>query len=87
MNNPAPDYPRLSKRLREEGVVVLELVVHKDGSVSQVEVQRSSGYPRLDKAALAAVRNWRYVPATRNGEAIDYRYRQPIEFSLTRAQQ
>ena len=53
------------------------------GKVADVTVQQSSGYLRLDKAALSAVQHWRYQPAQRAGEAIDYRYRQRVEFSLT----
>ena len=82
LKNPPPRYPRLSRRLHEEGEVILVLWVLADGSVSDVEIETSSGYPRLDKAALKAVRKWRYTPATRNGEAIAYRYQQPVQFSM-----
>ncbi|HHJ80650.1 MAG TPA: energy transducer TonB, partial [Candidatus Tenderia electrophaga] len=82
LNNPPPSYPRLSKRLREEGEVILELWVLEDGSVAELKVNTSSGYPRLDKAALKAVKQWRYTPASRNGEAVAYRYLQPIQFSM-----
>ncbi len=82
LKNPPPRYPRLSRRLGEEGEVILVLWVLADGTVSEVEVETSSGYPRLDKAALKAVKRWRYTPATRNGEAIAYRYRQPVQFSM-----
>tara|TARA_R110002111_G_scaffold115634_2_gene176588 strand:+ start:417 stop:1055 length:639 start_codon:yes stop_codon:yes gene_type:complete len=82
LNNIPPSYPRLSKRLREEGLVILELLVLVDGSVAEITVKTSSGFLRLDKAALAAVSKWRYTPATRQGEIIAYRYEQPIEFSM-----
>ena len=82
LNNIPPSYPRLSKRLREEGLVILELLVLEDGSVAEIVVKTSSGFPRLDKAALAAVSKWRYTPATRQGESIAYRYEQPIEFAM-----
>ena len=82
LENPPPSYPRLSKRLREEGVVILELWILEDGTAAEITVKTSSGYPRLDKAALTAVSKWRYTPATRNGEVVAYRYEQPIEFAL-----
>lgn len=82
LNNRPPSYPRLSKRRREEGLVILELLVLADGSVAGVTVKTSSGFPRLDKAALVAVSKWHYTPATRNGEAVAYRYEQPIEFAM-----
>jgi protein TonB len=81
--NAPPLYPRLSRKLREQGTVVLQLTVLASGKVADVTVQHSSGYPRLDKAALSAVQHWRYQPAQRGGEAIDHRYRQRVEFSLT----
>jgi len=80
--NPLPAYPRLSKRLREEGVVILELWVLEDGTVADLIVKTSSGYPRLDQAAVAAVKRWYYTPATRGGEAVAYRYEQPVEFAI-----
>ncbi|BEV71821.1 energy transducer TonB [Paludibacterium sp. THUN1379] len=82
LNNPDPTYPALSQRLGEEGVVVLSVLILANGNVAEVAVQRSSGYPRLDEAALAAVRRWHYRPARRAGVAIDYRYSQPIRFSI-----
>jgi protein TonB len=84
LNNPAPAYPTLSRRLREEGTVFLELMIEPDGLVSDIRVKTSSGFARLDAAALAAVSKWRYVPAKRGGVAISFRYVQPIEFSLNR---
>lgn len=81
--NAPPVYPQLSRKLREQGTVVLQLTVLASGKVANVTVLQSSGYARLDKAALQAVQHWRYQPAQRAGEAIDYRYRQRVEFSLT----
>lgn len=80
--NPAPSYPRLSRRRGEEGTVVLELLVLKDGTVDEIKVKQSSGFPRLDRSAMEAVKRWKYDPATRGGQAIDYRYLQPVTFNL-----
>jgi periplasmic protein TonB len=82
LNNPAPAYPALSKRLNEQGTVVLDILVKADGSIGDIQLKTSSGYPRLDDAALRAIKNWRFVPASRGGDAIDYRYDLPFEFTL-----
>lgn len=82
LNNPAPPYPRLSRRLREEGTVLLQLLIEADGRISELEVFQSSGFPRLDQAALEAVRQWRFEPARQGDTAIAYRYQQPITFQL-----
>lgn len=81
-NNPSPKYPKLSKRLREEGTVILQLLITKDGLVREVEIKISSGYQRLDQAAIKAVKQWRYTPAFQGNEMIDYRYEQPVRFSM-----
>lgn len=82
LNNPAPAYPRLSRRLREQGVVLLEVLIMPNGSVGDIRIQQSSGYSRLDETALEAVQQWRYEPARRGSEAIAYWYLQPVDFSL-----
>lgn len=82
LKNPAPQYPTLSRRLREQGRVLLELLILADGTIGEIRVKTSSGFARLDQAALSVVKHWRYVPANRRGEAIPFRYLQPIEFSL-----
>jgi len=84
LNNPAPVYPQQSRRLRETGVVVLEVLVKADGSLGDMRLKTSSGFTRLDESALRAVKNWRFVPAKRGNEAIDFWYELPIEFSLNR---
>jgi protein TonB len=83
-NNPAPVYPTQSRRLKETGVVVLEVLVKADGSLGDMRLKTSSGYTRLDEAAQKAVKGWRFVPAKRGNEAIDFWYELPIEFSLNR---
>lgn len=82
ISNPAPAYPSLSRRLREEGLVVLEILIRADGSVGEIKLKASSGFKRLDEAAMNAVKRWRYQPATQGGIAIDFWYEQPVEFNL-----
>ncbi|MEE8563635.1 MAG: TonB family protein, partial [Alphaproteobacteria bacterium] len=59
LGNPRPRYPWISRRRGEQGRVVLEVAVAADGRAKEVRVKRSSGFARLDRAALAAVRAWR----------------------------
>lgn len=82
MNNPAPAYPSLSRRMREQGVVLLEILILADGSVGEIRIKESSGHKRLDDTAAKAVKRWRYRPAQRGNTAIEYWYLQPVEFSL-----
>jgi protein TonB len=82
LNNPKPVYPAMSRRLREEGVVVLKVHVRSDGSVAEAKVDKRSGSTRLDEAALAAVRQWHFVPARRGSEPVESWVLVPIEFEL-----
>lgn len=82
LNNPAPVYPMGARRRNEQGVVYLTVLVLADGTVGDLSLKRSSGYPELDESALKAVARWRFVPASRGGKAIDWRYTLPISFSL-----
>lgn len=82
LNNPKPSYPALSRRLGEQGKVVVRVLISVDGTAQQAEIRTSSGYERLDQAALATVRNWRYVPGKRNGTAEAMWFNVPINFVL-----
>lgn len=82
LNNPAPAYPAVSRRLGEEGKVMLRVFVRPDGTPGQVSVQRPSGFPRLDAAARDAVRQWRFVPAQQGATKIGAWVLVPIAFSL-----
>ncbi|MDH5517035.1 MAG: energy transducer TonB [Gammaproteobacteria bacterium] len=81
-SNPAPLYPRASLRRQEQGKVILEVLIELDGSVSEARIKQSSGFKRLDRSALKAVKRWRYIPAQQSGNAIKYWYQQAIVFSL-----
>lgn len=65
-----PRYPIESRRKKEQGTVVLSLILGLDGQVSSISVSRSSGFARLDDAALDAVRKWRWEPMIRAGQAV-----------------
>jgi len=80
--NPAPAYPPISRRMREQGRVVLGVLVTREGLPSSIEVRASSGSERLDRAAFEAVRRWRFVPARRGEETISAWALVPIVFHL-----
>lgn len=80
-----PSYPLESRRKREQGVVELLLIVGIDGRVETISVSRSSGFERLDKAALGAVRKWRWSPTLRDGVATKVRGTVEIPFVLQNA--
>ncbi len=82
LSNPPPAYPPLSRRLGEEGKVVLRVFVEPDGQPAQVELRTSSGHARLDEAALGAVRRWRFVPARRGEAAVAAWVLVPLNFTL-----
>jgi protein TonB len=77
-----PVYPSISIRMNEQGKVVLKVELGEDGRVARLEVKSSSGYQRLDTAALSAVKTWRCKPAIRNGMAVHAIALQPFNFIL-----
>jgi protein TonB len=80
--NPKPIYPREARKKEYQGEVILKVEVLSDGQVGQVEVKRSSGHDILDRSALAAVRQWRFIPAKRGENAIPLWVNIPIKFQL-----
>ena len=82
LQNPKPAYPALSKRLGEQGKVVVRVLIGADGMPQKAELRQSSGYERLDQAALNTVLKWRYVPGKRGGVAEDMWFNVPINFVL-----
>ncbi len=82
LHNPKPVYPALSRRLNEEGKVLLKVRVSAQGAPLEVAVSKSSGFPRLDAAAIDAVGRWRFVPARRGDEPLDSSVVVPIAFAL-----
>lgn len=82
LSNPAPPYPGLSRELGEEGRVQLRVLVSAEGKAQEIEVNKSSGHERLDRAASRAVWNWRFVPGRRDGQPLAAWVIVPINFSL-----
>lgn len=82
LQNPKPAYPAMSKRLGEQGKVVVRVLIGADGSAQQAEIRQSSGFDRLDQAALATTLRWRYVPGKRGGVAEAMWFNVPINFVL-----
>lgn len=82
LNNPKPHYPPLSKRLREQGKVVVRTLIGADGTAQQAEIKQSSGFDRLDEAARATALKWRYVPGKRAGVAEAMWFNVPFTFVL-----
>ena len=78
------EYPRLSKRLGETGVVMLRIFIDEAGRVREVQVSRTSGHSRLDDAAMAAVQKARFKPPTENGQAVSGYAQVPVDFQLER---
>ena len=82
LHNPAPVYPALSRRMGEEGRVLIRAFVEGDGAPLKVELRTSSGSERLDQSALDAVRRWKFVPAKQGDKAVAAWVVVPVVFSL-----
>jgi periplasmic protein TonB len=83
LHNPKPAYPPASRRLGEKGKVVLRVLIGVDGTAQDATVLQSSGYDRLDRTALQAVRQWRYVPGKRGGVPEPMWVKVPINFDFS----
>ncbi|RMF45064.1 MAG: energy transducer TonB [Deltaproteobacteria bacterium] len=82
LHQPTPYYPPLAKRMGWQGKVLLRLSVKPDGRVGGVEVEKTSGYPLLDRSARKQVRTWRFEPARRNGVPVSGEVLLPVVFEL-----
>jgi protein TonB len=79
---PKPDYPPASRRSGEEGKTMLRVLVNERGRPERVEVQKSSGYPRLDEAARQAASRSLFKPFMEDGKAVAAYVIVPINFQL-----
>lgn len=82
LQNPKPAYPVMSRRLGEQGRVLVRVLIGVDGTAQKAEIRQSSGYERLDQSALATAQRWRYVPGKRGGIAEAMWFNVPINFIL-----
>jgi periplasmic protein TonB len=82
--NKPPVYPPDAQRTRREGRVLLAVVVNINGTVEHVRVSETSGHADLDQAALDAVANWRFRPATLKGQNVLADVLVPVKFSIRR---
>lgn len=78
---PEPEYPEGPRRLREQGLVVLQAFIGTDGRVENIVLLRGA-FPALDGAAIRAISRWRYSPATLNGRAVRVYLSVTVRFAL-----
>jgi len=79
-----PEYPPASRRAGEEGTVTLQVFVLDSGRAGEVKVAKSSGFPKLDEAAVNEVkRNWRFVPGKEDGKPVSMWHTFAVTFKLT----
>ncbi|MGD8526469.1 MAG: energy transducer TonB [Thioalkalispiraceae bacterium] len=82
LDNPKPVYPSFARRRGMQGVVVLQVNVSKQGTVTAIHVMRSSGYRLLDVAALNSVKHWRFMPARKGDQSVASSVQVPVRFIL-----
>jgi len=82
LHNPKPTYPRASRQRGEQGRVVVNVLIGTDGTAQQAEIKVSSGFERLDLAALRTAKAWRYVPGKRGGVPEAMWYAVPLNFAM-----
>jgi protein TonB len=83
-DNEPPVYPEAARRAREEGTVVVEVLIDSSGRVTAASISESSGYALLDAAALEAARGWWFLPAREDGVAVAGRLVLPVTFRMRR---
>ena len=80
--NAPPEYPRDAQRRGQSGRVLLRVEVSADGTATNVDFVQRSGSPELDRAAMNAVRKWRFAPARRDGKPVASSVNVPVDFVL-----
>jgi protein TonB len=82
LHNPKPTYPLLSRKLREQGLVMIKLCVNQGGFVDEASVSKSSGFQGLDRSALATLSQWRFLPLSSALNSSSQCFQAPVHFSL-----
>ena len=82
LNNPAPAYPASAKHNNVQGKVLVNVLVSASGKAAKVDISRSSGYAILDQAALDAIKQWRFIPASRSGHSVEASVVVPVDFKI-----
>ena len=83
IDGPKPHYPIASRRLREEGEVLVSLCIGSSGEVEKAQIQKSSGYQNLDHSALSALSKWRFVASSQLiSSSLAKCFRFPVRFTL-----
>ena len=82
LQNPPPPYPAISRRLNEQGKTTVRVLIGADGQPQRAETAKSSGFTRLDEAAVTTVMRWRFVPGKRGGVAEAMWFNVPINWVL-----
>ncbi len=82
LNNPKPPYPAISKKLREQGLVLLKACIGVNGSLDSLDLKQGSGFSRLDQVALQTVKQWKFIPAKKGGTPMPMCYELPVKFIL-----
>jgi len=84
LSNPKPIYPAFARRMGMEGMVMLKVLVSREGNPLRIDVAKSSGYDIFDKTAVEAVKKWRFVPARQGDTPIEEWVQVPIAFHMNK---
>ena len=83
IHSPQPHYPLLSRRMREQGLVVVKLCVNEQGIVGDAGISKSSGFHSLDQSALKTLAQWRFAPIPANDASFPTQcFQTPVQFTL-----
>ena len=83
IHSPKPHYPLASRRLREQGLVMVKLCVNEQGIVGEAGISKSSGFHSLDQSALTTLAQWRFAPVAANYASLSSQcFQTPVQFTL-----